>query len=169
MESKKAQREIRKSTAEDLPTIIELINQGRMIMRENGNMNQWTKGDPKPEVLKKDISQGNSYIITDDGVPVATFVFIAGPDETYAKIYEGKWLDECTPYHVIHRIAKLPSAHGIFQSMIDYCFSKTRNIRIDTHRDNSIMQHLLTSAGFKYCGIIYLNDGAERFAYQLMK
>ena len=28
------------------------------------------------------------------------------------------------------------------------------------------MQHLLDKNGFTYCGIIYLDDGTERLAYQ---
>ena len=28
------------------------------------------------------------------------------------------------------------------------------------------MRHILEKEGFKYCGIIYLEDGAERLAYQ---
>ena len=39
-------------------------------------------------------------------------------------------------------------------------------IRIDTHRDNKIMQHNLLKYGFTYCGIIYLANGDERLAYQ---
>ena len=30
------------------------------------------------------------------------------------------------------------------------------NIRIDTHLDNRIMQHVIKKYGFTYCGIIYL-------------
>ena len=33
------------------------------------------------------------------------------------------------------------------------------NIRIDTHRDNKIMQHNILKQGFTYCGIIYLQSG----------
>jgi RimJ/RimL family protein N-acetyltransferase len=40
------------------------------------------------------------------------------------------------------------------------------NIRIDTHRDNAIMQHLLEKNGFVKCGIIYVEDGSPRIAYQ---
>ena len=36
----------------------------------------------------------------------------------------------------------------------------------DTHRDNTIMQHLITKHGFTYCGIILLANGDERLAYQ---
>jgi hypothetical protein len=49
---------------------------------------------------------------------------------------------------------------------MDWCFSKDPNIRIDTHRDNKIMQHNILKEGFSYCGIIYLESGDERLAYQ---
>jgi hypothetical protein len=52
---------------------------------------------------------------------------------------------------------------------MDYCFSQDPNIRIDTHRDNKIMRHLVEKHGFAYCGIIYLDNGDERLAYQLIK
>jgi len=41
-------------------------------------------------------------------------------------------------------------------------FSHDSNIRIDTHRDNRIMQHVISKYGFTYCGIIYLANGDER-------
>ena len=49
---------------------------------------------------------------------------------------------------------------------MDFCFSHDTNIRIDTHRDNKIMQHNILKHGFTYCGIIYLTSGDERLAYQ---
>ena len=75
-------------------------------------------------------------------------------------------IDDTLPYHVIHRIASVPNVHGVFKSIMDFCFSKERNIRIDTHRDNLIMQHNILKHGFTYCGIIYLASGDERLAYQ---
>ena len=41
-----------------------------------------------------------------------------------------------------------------------------KNIRIDTHEDNRIMQHLLDKYGFAKCGCIYVEDGTPRIAYQ---
>lgn len=82
------------------------------------------------------------------------------------KIHEGKWLDDELPYHVVHRIASYPDVHGIFSDIMDFCFSHDPNIRIDTHKDNKIMQHNITKHGFSYCGIIYLASGDERLAYQ---
>ena len=75
-------------------------------------------------------------------------------------------MEDTLPYHVVHRIGSLPDAHGIFAYVMDWCFAHDPNIRIDTHRDNSIMRHCIEKYGFSYCGIIYLLDGAERLAYQ---
>ena len=51
-------------------------------------------------------------------------------------------------------------------AIFDWCQKSSPNIRIDTHHDNRVMQHLLTKHGFTYCGLIYLKSGAERLAYQ---
>ena len=88
------------------------------------------------------------------------------PEPTYARIYGGAWLDDSLPYHVIHRIASLPSVHGVFAAMLDFCSAAEPNLRIDTHSDNHIMQHLLARHGFTLCGTIYLASGSPRLAYQ---
>ena len=41
-------------------------------------------------------------------------------------------------------------------------------VRADTHADNKIMQHLLEENGFTKCGIIHVEDGTPRIAYQKM-
>ena len=94
------------------------------------------------------------------------FAFLPSPEPTYRKIYDGEWLDDTQPYHVVHRIASYPDVHGIFNSIMDFCFSHDTNIRIDTHHDNKIMQHNILKHGFTYCGIIYLLTGDKRMAYQ---
>ncbi len=134
-------------------------------MRESGNLKQWTDGYPSAVVFSKDIEQGVSYVVEDNGEVVATFALIPGPDVTYAKIYNGQWLND-ESYYVIHRIASRQGARSILQIVTDYAFQFTQNIRIDTHRDNVIMQHLMQKLGFQYCGIIYLLSGDERLAYQ---
>lgn len=135
-------------------------------MRQNGNMLQWTDGYPTPQQISLDISQGNSYLIYNDNTPVATFAMIIGEEPTYKKIYEGKWLDDTMPYATIHRLAGLPQHHGLAKACFDFAWEKTHNVRIDTHRDNTIMQHLAEKYGFSYCGIILLANGDERLAYQ---
>ena len=139
------------------------------IMRSSGNLHQWTEGYPSEAVILSDMEKGGGYVVEEDSKIVGYFAFLASPEPTYTEIYEGQWLDDEEPYHVVHRIASYPDVHGIFSSVMDFCFSKDSNIRIDTHGDNHIMQHVIKKYGFTYCGIIYLASGDERFAYQLIK
>ena len=160
---------IRKSTLDDLPVMLHLRDQAREIMRSYGNVYQWPDGYPPAEKFRKDIELGESHIVEDEnGAIVATFALLPGPDPTYNVIYEGQWLDEA-PYHVVHRIASTPDSHGIFTAVMDYCEAVADNIRIDTHADNAIMQHILDKEGFTYCGIIHIADGSPRKAYQKIK
>ena len=40
------------------------------------------------------------------------------------------------------------------------------SVRIDTHEGNLPMRGMLEKCGYKYCGIIYLEDGQKRVAYE---
>ena len=146
--------------------IMLVMDAAKQIMRQSGNMHQWGNGYPSEAVIMADMEKGSGYVIEDEGKLVGYFAFFPSPEPTYSRIYEGQWLDDELPYHVIHRIASYPNAHGIFSSIMDFCFLHETNIRIDTHRDNRIMQHNITKHGFTYCGIIYLLSGDERLAYQ---
>lgn len=163
MDMKRIIREVRPDDMADVMTVMDAAKQ---IMRQSGNMHQWGDGYPSEAVITADMEQGGGLVVEDDGQVVGYFAFLPSPEPTYARIYEGEWLDDERPYHVVHRIASGPDVHGIFSSIIDYCFSHDTNIRIDTHRDNAIMQHNLIKHGFAYCGIIYLASGDERLAYQ---
>ena len=159
----------RTSLPEDAEAIMSVFAAAKAIMRASGNMNQWKEGYPSLESVQADIDRNGSFVVEDNGRVVAYFAFLESPEPTYARIYEGEWLDDSRPYHVIHRIASYPDAHGIFQSIMTFCLAVEPNIRIDTHRDNRIMRHVITQSKFTYCGIIYLASGDERLAYQLIK
>lgn len=169
MSAEKGHREIRKAEMGDMAGVMEVLEAAKQIMRAAGNMCQWVNGYPSEEVIAADIAKRVGYVIEEDGQIIAYFAFIPSPEPTYAQIYEGQWLDDERPYHVIHRIGSYPEAHHVFADIMDYCFSITPNIRIDTHRDNTIMQHNIRKHGFTYCGIIYLLSGDERLAYQKVK
>ncbi len=162
-------RTIRKaSLPKDSERLMEVFAAAKGIMAADGNTNQWTDGYPSLDIVQSDIEKDGGFVVEDDGKIVAYFAFLPSPELTYDKIYDGKWLDNSKPYHVVHRIASFPEAHGIFKSIMEFCFANERNIRIDTHRDNKIMQHNIEKHGFKYCGIIHLANGDERLAYQKM-
>ena len=159
-------RIIREASPTDMAEIMQVMDAAKIIMRQSGNMHQWGDGYPSEAVIRTDIERKGGFVIEDDGMIVGYFAFLQSPEPTYAKIYEGEWADDVQPYHVVQRIASFPDAHGIFSSIMEFCFSHEENIRIDTHRDNTIMQHNILKHGFTYCGIIYLLSGDERLAYQ---
>ena len=161
---------IRKATRDDIPALMRLFENAKGIMRASGNMHQWGAGYPSEEVVRGDVEQGVCYVATDgaDGEIEATMAFIPGPDSTYSYIEGGAWLND-EPYHVIHRIAVVQPGKEYARQMLDWAFERSGTVRIDTHRDNVIMHHVLRNYGFEYCGVIYLANGDARDAYQLSK
>lgn len=156
---------IRKATYDDIPVLMDVFRKARGIMRSSGNMHQWNDGYPSEEIVRRDIDNGHSYVLCEDGEVVATMAFIPGPDPTYAVICDGCWLSD-EPYHVIHRIAVVEPGHNAAKALLDWGFGQTGSIRIDTHKDNVIMQHVLSKYGFTHCGMILLANGDPREAYQ---
>ena len=155
---------VRASRPEDRQRILEIYEYARKVMKESGNPRQWGDSSPQIYLIDGDIENGTGYVVENGSKIVGCFAMMKGPDPTYEKIYDGEWLNE-EEYIVIHRIASCGEG-GILKACLDYCSGVSDNIRIDTHRENRIMQHLLHKYGFTYCGTIYVSDGTPRMAYQ---
>lgn len=158
-------RTIRKASMDDLPIIMDFLRQGRAKMIAAGNLNQWRKGYPEQQTIEQDIQRNGSFLLCENENPIATFAFLPGPEPTYSYIEGGHWLDD-SPYYVIHRVASMDGVHGIMADIIAYCSSVAHALRIDTHADNRPMQKALSRLGFAYCGVIYLQSGDSRMAFQ---
>lgn len=156
---------IRKATLADIPQMMEIFAIARKFMAETGNPNQWAENYPSVEQLTDDINSGDSYVFVEADRVVATFLLRGGNDPTYDIIYDGAWKND-NPYATIHRIATNGEVKGIFRKAIEYALQHYSTIRIDTHRDNKVMQHVIEKAGFEYCGIIHCWSGDERLVYQ---
>ena len=157
--------EIRKTKPEELNILIHMYENARIFMASHGNPLQWGNTYPATQILMDDISSGNSYVCVEHDKIIATFYYKEGIDDTYVRIYEGQWLNEA-PYGVVHRITSDGTIRGAASFCLNWAFNKCGNLKIDTHRDNIVMQHLLDKNGFKYCGVVYLENGSERIAYQ---
>lgn len=161
---------IRTAKESDLPQIRRIYNAAKEYMDASGNPNQWAIGYPPEEYLRQDIELSRLYVCEEDDKLCGVFMLSFQEDPTYHYI-DGAWLNQ-EPYGVIHRIASDGTKKGIFQTVLEFCKEKMTeqgiaNLRIDTHADNKTMQHLVEKYGFKRCGIIYLENGAPRIAYQL--
>lgn len=159
---------IRKSAPDDIPEMLEIFAAARRFMAGTGNPNQWTEDYPGEELLKSDIASGDSHVILSEGRIVATFVLRPGNDPTYDTIYDGNWPDDL-PYATIHRIASRGERKGMLHAAMQYALERYSAIRIDTHRDNTVMRNAIAKEGFTYCGIIHCWNGTERLAYQFTK
>ena len=156
---------VRHAKRDELTTILSIYEQARTYMREQGNPTQWSGGYPDEAILKDDISKNQLYVCEEEGVILGVFCYFFGNDPTYLRIFDGNWLNDA-PYGVLHRIAVSAHRKGVASFCFDFCFSKCQNLKIDTHRDNVPMQKSLVKNGFSYCGIIHLQSGDERLAYQ---
>ena len=163
----------KKATLNDLDAIMEIFSEARYTISLLG-INQWQNGYPTKDDAVLDINLERSYVITTNDKTCGTFAVVE-TEPTYDKIYEGHWLtgDDFKNYIAVHRVAIALSSRGggVSYKMIDFLINVAKNgnkksIRIDTHKGNVVMRKMLEKNGFIYCGIIYLENGDERVAYE---
>ena len=159
---------IRHAAVQDVPAILRIYDAARAFMRRTGNLTQWSGGYPSEEIVRADIMHGVSYVLENEaGHLHAAFALIPGDDPTYAYI-EGAWRDD-SPYATIHRAGSDGTERGTFRTILAFARAQYEHLRADTHADNLPMQNCLTQNGFIYCGIIYLESGDPRRAYEWSK
>lgn len=164
--------EIRHANEADLPKITALYDAAKELLHERG-IDQWQDGYPNADSAAADIRSGGSYVLTDSAEVIGTAFIGFGTEPTYNNIHEGAWNCKAGHYAFLHRVA-VSTAHSgrglareFFRAAEGLCREQGVTVlRCDTHRQNLAMQKTLLRCGFAYCGIIYLEDGAERFGYE---
>lgn len=157
--------QIRKATIEELDEIMNIYAFARSFMAEHGNPTQWGQNKPSKEQIERDILEKKCHVCVEEGKIAAVFYFAKEIDETYTKIYEGQWLNE-EAYAVVHRVASAGIVKGAGSFCMNWASEQCENLKIDTHKDNYVMQNMLKKCGFVHCGTIYLEDGEPRLAFQ---
>lgn len=161
----------RKAVVEDIDGIMEIINAAQNYLAEQG-IDQWQNNYPNSKTLKKDIKNDNLYVLEKKNEVAAAAAVIFGEDPTYNYIENGGWLSDGF-YGVIHRAAVAPEYKG--RGLVSEIFNETykmgkelgaESIRIDTHPHNLPMQRAIEKENFSYCGVIYIEDGSKRLAYE---
>lgn len=162
---------LRKTRKEEVNKVMKIINEGKVSLKSNG-VNQWQNGYPNEEVILVDISNDESYVLEHNDEIIGTTALSFRGEKTYDKIYEGKWISN-GEYAVVHRIAvcKIDGIKSVGTEILKeverICLLRNiKNIKIDTHEDNKVMQRLLSKNNYKYCGVIYLEDRSKRIAFE---
>ena len=162
----------------DLDAVMAIIEEARRTIAALG-INQWQNGTPNRSMLTRDMAEGRGRVVTLEDEVVGTFAMIYEGEPTYTHVEDGAWLtpdrDETGDwsYIAIHRVA-ISLAHrgsGISTAIIEYAESFARilgktSLRIDTHEGNIVMRRMLEKHGFVRRGIIRLENGDPRVAYE---
>lgn len=162
---------IRKAKKADADNINKLFKQAIAYFKAKG-IDQWQHGYPDLIDILDDIDKGCGYVQLIDNRIIGYSAIVLDGDPNYKVIYDGQWLND-ESYGAIHRIVIDESCKGqglasnFFAYAKDLCIeNEIYNLRVDTHKDNHSMQHLIMKNGFSKCGIIYVEDGTPRYAYQ---
>ena len=162
-----------RSTLSDVPIIMGFIHDAQLYLASL-KIDQWQDGYPDEGKIELDINNNDSYLVVDDTETIiGTTVFTTKKEQAY-KTIKGKWItNENTDYGVIHRLAVGSQYRklGFSRFVFDECHKRLKlqdinSLRIDTHEGNKGMQHLLKQFGYVYCGIIFLESGDERLAFE---
>lgn len=163
--------EYRKAEEADLKDLMTIYVGAQTFMEKNGNP-QWPKGFPDENDVLGGIFGGILYAVTCEGEIVGVFSAV-NYDRDY-DVIEGQWITGGN-YLAVHRVAVSEKyrGKGVAKYIVDYAaaeIAKSRgkgSLRMDTHEKNTPMRGLLSSQGFKECGIIYLfRDGTPRRAFE---
>jgi GNAT superfamily N-acetyltransferase len=162
-----------KTKRKDLEPIMKIIGEAQVFLASH-NIDQWQNGYPNEEAILRDITNNVSYIITSkDSILTGTAMFSTKKEPTYKSI-EGEWITKSdSKYGVIHRMAVTNEFRkkGVAKFIFEQCeqlllHNNIESMRIDTHEDNLAMQGLLNKLKYLYCGVIYLENGDKRLAYE---
>lgn len=111
---------IRNAELSDLGRILEIYRYAQEFMIQTGNATQWGRSYPEEALIRRDIAQNACKVIYDEMGIHGVFALFSEPDPTYAKIENGRWLND-EPYLTIHRVAGDGQVHGLFSRAADYC------------------------------------------------
>ncbi|MBM7690031.1 GNAT family N-acetyltransferase [Enterococcus ureilyticus] len=167
---------LRRAVPDDLSTIIEIITYAQKLLYDQ-NIPQWQNNDgPNQKLLEYDIKLQRCYVLIVDQAIAGLGVLSSEIEEPYEQIKNGQWQLTYGHYMTIHRVALAPfyQGKGFASLLMNYLITTARlndfrDIRIDTHPQNTAMQRLIEKVGFSYQGEILLpiSNGA-RFAYQMI-
>ena len=156
--------QVRLTTEADVERVMEIYHGAQAFMAAHGNPTQWRNAYPTPEIVREDIALRRGYVCEENGHLYAAFMLLEGEDPNYRRI-DGAWLNDL-PYQTLHRVASSGERKGMVDFIVQWALKRCENLRGDTHADNLPMQRAFERNGFRRYGIVWMQDGTERIAYQ---
>ena len=158
----------RKATQADIDSIEHIMAAASARLGAAG-IDQWQRGYPNRTSVECDVEAGVGMVLCEGETVLVYGAVIFTGEPAYNDLTGGEWLTQ-GDYACVHRLC----TNEIFVGM---GFSKhfmlaaeamaaerVKSIRIDTHPDNKIMQGLIASLGYTYCGDVVIES--RRLAYE---
>ena len=159
----------RKAEIVDIDFIAEIILAASRRLGQAG-VDQWQRGYPNRGSVERDVeAEVGRVLTTDAGQIVAYGALIYTGEPAYNDLTGGEWLTD-GEYAVIHRLCVAEEFVGqgcsreFMLSAEREAKTKVTSMRIDTHPENKIMQSLVGSLGYSYCGDVVIES--RRLAYE---
>lgn len=166
---------LRKANLDDVDQINRVIQDAKGLLAMD-QIPQWQGSYPQKRDLLLDARRGMTYVLIYNWKIVGTATMLTTADPNYQKIYQGEWQPSDGEYVTLHRIAIQSDLSGnhlgefLFSNLISESYRLGyKEIRVDTHRQNLRMRHILGQNNFEYTGVVYMDDNPNepRNAYQL--
>lgn len=162
------------ATLDDLAQLSVIMADAIAFLKEQGSP-QWQAGyGPTADKLAVDIQNKRTYVLKMNNDEIAgTIALISGIDPVYTKISQGVWEGQ-DDYLAFHRVAINKNFRGqkITARLLEEAMNQAyklgfKDLRIDTHEQNVLMQKAIKSAGFTYRGRVQFPiPNGDRLAYQ---
>lgn len=168
MQKRQIEFYVRNAELSDLDSIQKIYQSARDFMKANGNSTQWGNDRPHKENIESNISKKIQFIYcykNENGTEevAGTFLFMHEKEPSYDDLKDGKWPENTEDYWCIHSVASGMKVKGVASFIFSWCENQpgVKCIKIDTHRNNLPMQHLVEKNGYIYCGHCYYYEDVE--------
>jgi len=171
--------ETRLAQEADLDEITAIFEAGRAYLKTQGIVQWQCANGPSSEKAERDVREGYGYVLILDG-KIAGYTALVpgypGPD-VFPPLTEGEWDERHPNYIAIHSVgmAEFARGHGLAVPFLEAMVEQAKvlgykDIRIDTHPDNQIMQKVSTKAGFTRKGTMVIpeSESGTRYVYQIV-
>lgn len=156
----------------DIKEIMDIVGQVQKKYFEKNDIPQWRDGYPQKELFEKDIEKKSLFVLSQGELIIGMAAVCFEHEPSYDIIENGAWKSD-GEYAVIHRIAVSPDFHGFgfgknFIELAQMLCNQrgVHSLRADTHEQNIAMQKTFQSCGMEYCGVIHIENGDPRVAYE---
>ncbi|MCO4345600.1 GNAT family N-acetyltransferase [Staphylococcus agnetis] len=150
---------IRHATFDDIDTIVNLTEDAKILMDQDGNP-QWDHRYTLKTHFETDIQSDNMYVLEEDGIIKGFIVIDQKVPDWYNDI---DWPISISNAYVIHRLVASAQYKGVAQQLFDFAFDIAHSHQVgviltDTFSLNARAQRLFEKNGFIKTGEMTSNE-----------